>query len=90
MAQPVPAEASFLLASRSLRDSLLEARGDKWGSRLLVYLTPSDAFVAIQGPNRFEPGSMFSSRPAEERAKQMFDEVCAALAVIRALKAALD
>jgi hypothetical protein len=57
---------------------------------VFAHIGPEDVLVAIWGKNRFEPGSMFSSRPAEERAKQMFDEVCAALAVVRTLKATLD
>jgi hypothetical protein len=83
-----PMEAQMLLASRSLRDQLLEARGTAWGSRLFVYLSPTDAFVAISGKDRFEPGSMFRSRPGQERVRLMFDEVCHSLRVMNGLKAA--
>jgi hypothetical protein len=58
--------------------------------RVFAYIGPEDVLVGIWGHNRFEPGSMFNSRPAEARARLMFDEVCAALSVIRTLKSALD
>ena len=58
--------------------------------RVYAYIGPEDVLVGIWGKNRFEPGSMFSSHPAEARARRMFDEVCAALSVMRTLKAALE
>ena len=83
-----PMEAKMLLGSREIKDQLLEARGNAWGSRLFAYLSPTDAFIAINGKDRFEPGSMFRSRPGEERVRQMFDEVCGSLTVMKRLKAA--
>lgn len=84
----VPTEAKMLLGSRTLQDQLLEARGEAWGSRLFAYLSPTDAFIAINGKDRFEPGSMFRSRPGEERVRKMFDEVCSSLTVMKRLKEA--
>jgi hypothetical protein len=83
-----PMEAKMLLGSRTVQDQLLEARGNAWGSRLFAYLSPTDAFIAINGKDRFEPGSMFRSRPGEERVRQMFEEVCHSLTVMKQLKAA--
>jgi hypothetical protein len=81
-----PLEAKMLLASPAVRDQLREARGEGWAKRLLVYLGPTDAFIAIQGGNRFEPGSMFRSRSSEERVRIMFDEVCGSLTLLKRLK----
>jgi hypothetical protein len=83
-----PMEARMLLGSRELKDQLLQARGNAWGSRLFAYLSPTDAFVAISGKDRFEPGSMFRSRPGQERVRMMFDEVCHSLAIMKRLKEA--
>ena len=47
------------------------------------------AFVAATGKNRFEAGSMFRSVSGEQRVRAMFDDVCAGLAVLRGLRAAL-
>jgi hypothetical protein len=58
--------------------------------RVFAYVGPEDVLVGVWGHDRFEPGNMFSSRPAEARARLMFDEVCAALSVMRTLKAVLD
>lgn len=81
-----PLEAKMLLASQLVRDQLREARGEGWTKRLLVYLGPTDAFIALQGGNRFEPGSMFRSRSSEERVRTMFDEVCGSLTLLKRLK----
>lgn len=81
-----PSSALSLLGA-DVRRKLVDLRAI---GKVFAYVGPEDVLVGIWGKNRFEPGSMFSSRPAEERAKRMFDEVCAALSVIRALKAALD
>lgn len=78
--------SALALLDAEVRRRLFELRalGKVW-----AYVGPDDVLVGIWGKNRFEPGSMFSSRPAEERARRMFDEVCAALSVCRELKATL-
>ena len=78
-----PMEARSLLFDSSLRRLLLELRES---GRVLVYVAPEEALVAVHGKDRFEPGSMFRSRPGEERVRLMFDDVCAALTVLRELK----
>jgi len=60
------------------------------GGKVLAYLGPEDVLVAIPGKNRFEVGSLFRSRPGAERVRTMFDEVRAALATLKSVKAALD
>ena len=81
-----PLEAKQLLFDTELRRLLLELRGS---GRVLVYAGPEEALVAVNGKDRFEPGSMFRSRPGEERVRLMFDDVCASLTVLRQLKAKL-
>jgi hypothetical protein len=79
----VPAEARSLF-SPLLRARLLEMRGK---GRIFVYVSPDEVLLAAwDTSNRFEPGSMFRSRPGEERVKGMFDEVAASLTTLRALK----
>ena len=80
-----PHEALALLGT-DVRRALLELRQS---GRVFGYVGEEDALVAVTGKNRFEPGSMFRSRSGEERVKAMFDDVCASLAVLRGLKAAL-
>ena len=81
-----PLEARGLLFDSALRARLLELRKS---GRVLVYVGPEEALVAVAGKDRFEPGSMFRSRPGEERVKLMFDDVCASLSVLKELKARL-
>ena len=81
-----PHEALLLLGA-DIRRRLLEWRQ---GGRVLAYVGPEDVFVAIPGKNRFEPGSMFRAGSGEERARRMFDDVCASLALLGSLKAGLD
>ena len=81
-----PMEAKQLLFDTELRRLLLDLRGS---GRVLVFAGPEEALVAINGKDRFEPGSMFRSRPGEERVRLMFDDVCASLATLRRLKATL-
>lgn len=81
-----PAEASALFADPQLRALFLELRER---GRVFAYVGPSDILVAVQGKNRFEPGSMLRSRGGEERVKLMFDDVCASMGVINRLRAAL-
>ena len=79
--------ASLALLGTDVRRKLVELRTI---GKVFAYVGPEDVLVGIWGKNRFEPGSMFSSRPAADRARRMFDEVCAALSVLRTLKSALD
>ena len=80
-----PHEALALLGSEARRKFL------DWrqGGRVLAWIGPDDALVAIPGKNRFEPGSMFRGRSAEERVRLMFDDLCASAATLRSLKASL-
>lgn len=80
-----PYEAKMLLGA-AIRRQFLEWR---LGGRVLAYVGPEDVLVAIPGKNRFEPGSMFRSVPGEARARAMFDDVCASLALLKSLRASL-
>jgi hypothetical protein len=66
-----------------LRRQLLELRQS---GRVFGYVGPADALVAVTGKNRFEPGSMFRSRTGQERARMMFDDVCASMQLLKRLK----
>lgn len=81
-----PSSAQMRLGSEARRKFL------EWrlGGKVLAYIGPEDVLVAIPGKNRFEVGSLFRSRPGQERVRTMFDEVRAALATLRSVKAALD
>ncbi|HWT12479.1 MAG TPA: DUF3137 domain-containing protein [Allosphingosinicella sp.] len=81
-----PAAASLLVGS-DVRSELLQLRE---GGRVFAYVGAEDVLVAIWGKNRFEPGSMFRARSGQERVKLMFDDVCAAMGVLRRLKSVLD
>jgi hypothetical protein len=81
-----PAEARLLLSDILLRQRLLALRES---GRVQVFVGPEEALVAVGGKDRFEPGSMFRSRPGEERVRMMLDDVCASLAVLDDLKARL-
>jgi hypothetical protein len=81
-----PMEARELLFDSAFRARLLELRKD---GRVCVYAGPEEALIAVNGKDRFEPGSMLRSRPGEERVKLMFDDVCASLELLRELKAEL-
>lgn len=76
-------EARSLLFASELRALLLELRKS---GRVHVFLSPDEVLVAIWGKDRFEPGSMLRSRPGEERARMMFDDVCGSLEVLRKLR----
>jgi len=80
-----PQQAQMVIGA-DLRRLLLELRQ---AGRVLGYVGPEDAFVAATGKNRFEAGSMFRSVSGEQRVRAMFDDVCAGLAVLRRLRAAL-
>ncbi len=79
-------EARQLLFDSALRRRLLDMRQN---GRVFVYVGPTDALVAASGGNRFEPGSMFRSGPAEDRVRSMVGDVCDALATLASLKASL-
>ena len=81
-----PHEALALLGTGA-RQTLLRYR---LGGRVMAYVGADDILIAIPGPNRFEPGSMFRGRSAEERVRLMFDDVSAAQATLRSLRANLD
>jgi hypothetical protein len=79
-------EAKQLLFDTAFRQRLLDMRQ---AGRVFVYVGPDDALVAASGGDKFETGSMLRSRPGENRVRTMLDDVCAALATLRALKAKL-
>ena len=81
-----PSAAQMRLGSEARRKFL------EWrlGGKVHAYIGPEDVLVAIPGKNRFEVGSLFRSRPGQERVRTMFDEVRASLATLRSMKAALD
>jgi hypothetical protein len=81
-----PAEARQLVGPE-LRRQLLELR-EKNG-RVLAFVGPGEALVAVSGKDRFEPGSMFRSRAGQERVKLMFDDVCASFGLLKDLRAKL-
>jgi hypothetical protein len=79
--------AALSLVGTDVRRLLLELRQQ---GRVFAYVGPDDVLVAIWGKDRFEPGSMFRGRPARERVRTMFDDVCQALRTTRRLKGAFD
>jgi Protein of unknown function (DUF3137) len=81
-----PQQAQMLIDGE-VRRLLLELRQ---AGRVLGYVGPEDAFIAATGKNKFEAGSMFRSVSGEQRVRAMFDDVCAGLATLRRLRAALD
>ncbi|HEV2816557.1 MAG TPA: DUF3137 domain-containing protein [Allosphingosinicella sp.] len=80
-------QQAMMVVGTDLRRLLLELRQ---AGRVLGYIGPEDAFVAATGRNRFEAGSMFRSVSGEQRVRAMFDDLCAGLATLRRLRAALD
>ena len=81
-----PASALGLLGTDTRRALL----GLREQGRVMAYVGPDDILVAMPGKNRFEPGSMFRSVAGQARVRQMFDDVCASLGVLRLLKSRLD
>ena len=79
-------EARQLLFDAAFRQRLLEMRQK---GKVFVYVGPADALVASSGGDKFETGSMLSSRPGDDRVRSMVNDVCDALATLRALKAKL-
>lgn len=80
-----PVEARFLLGGMTARRLILELRQ---AGKLFLYVGPEDVLVAISGTDRYEPGSMFSARTGEARVRLMFDDVAAALDIVRKLQGA--
>ena len=78
-----PHEANLLFGSLTTRRLLLDLRQS---GRIFAYVGPTDVLVAVTGPNRFEPGSMFRSQGGEERVRLMFNDVCASLDILKRLK----
>ena len=78
-----PLEAKQLLFDTDLRRRLLDLRES---GRVFAYVGPDEALVAVSGKDRFEPGSMFRSKPGQERVRLMFDDVSASLRILRELK----
>ena len=70
--------------SAEARRLLLELRE---AGKVFLYVGPNDVLAAVTGGDRYEPGSMFSSKAGEERVRLMFDDVCAAMEIVKRLKA---
>lgn len=79
-------QQAMMLIGTDVRRLLLELRQS---GRVFGYVGPEDAFVAATGKNKFEAGSMFRAVSGEQRVRAMFDDVCAGLAVLKRLRAAL-
>ncbi|HEV2866285.1 MAG TPA: DUF3137 domain-containing protein [Allosphingosinicella sp.] len=75
--------AGLSVVGSDVRRELLQLRE---AGRVYVYVGPEDVLVALWGKNRFEPGSMFRSRPGEERVKLMFDDVCASVGILKRVR----
>jgi len=78
-----PEAASLLFGSMTARRLLLDLRQS---GKIFVYVGPTDVLVAVTGPNRFEPGSMFKSQGGEDRVRLMFNDVCTSLDILKRLK----
>jgi hypothetical protein len=82
-----PMEAKQVFFSSDLRRTLLDLRKD---GPVSVFISPEEALVAAySNKNRFEAGSMLRRRAPEERVRQMFDDLAAALVRLKELKARL-
>lgn len=79
-------EARQLLFDSAFRARLLSLAAS---GRTFVFVAPDNALVAATSADRFEPGSMLRSVPGEERVRVMVNDVCAALAILREVKAKL-
>lgn len=77
-------DAAHALLQREVRKQLLGLCRD---GPATAYFGPEDALVAVWCRDLYEPGSMFRGRSGEERAKGMFEDLCASLALMRRLKA---
>ena len=81
-----PNEALAILGSSELRAKLLELRGK---GRMFGYIGPEDILIADPNRNHFEPGKAGKTLTGQERAKFMFDDVCASLSTLKDLAARL-
>jgi hypothetical protein len=55
--------------------------------KVFLFVGPDDVLAAVSGGDRYEPGSMFSSKAGEERVRLMFDDVCTAMETVKRLQA---
>ena len=78
-------EAQMLLGAQ-MRRTLVELRQ---AGRVFAYVGPEDVLVAVTGKDRFEPGGMFGAKPANERIRAMFDDVCASTTMLSRLREAI-
>lgn len=79
-------EQAMLAVGADLRRALLDLRRE---GRVFGYIGAEEVLIAGRGRNRFEPGSMFRAIPGEERVRRMVKDVCAGLATLDRLKAAI-
>ena len=79
-------QQAMMLVGTTLRRALLELRQ---AGRVFGYIGPDEVLVAGWGRDRFEPGSMFRAIPGEERVRAMLEDVCAGLATLERLRAAM-
>ena len=80
------AAGAVALLDAELRALLLGLRAQ---GKVRAWVGSADVLVAVEGGDRFEPGTLFRRRPGEARVRRMFDDVCAALATLGALRARL-
>jgi len=81
-----PGQAEVMLGSSDLRARLLQLRGK---GALFLQISGDETVIAVPGPNRFEPGDMGKKVPGQERARKMFDDLCASLTQAKELSARL-
>jgi hypothetical protein len=78
-----PSARMAFAGSIEARRLLLELRER---GKVFLFVGPDDVLAAVAGRDRYEPGSMFSSKTGEERVRLMFDDVCGALETVKRLK----
>jgi hypothetical protein len=78
----VPAEAEVALGSSELRAKMLELRGK---GRMFAYIGTDEVLIADPNRNHFEPGAAGKKLTGQERARLMFDDVCASLNTLKDL-----
>ena len=86
MKSTAPNDALAILGSSQLRAKFLELRGK---GRMFGYIGPEDILIADPNRNHFEPGKAGKTLTGQERAKFMFDDVCASLSTLKDLAARL-
>jgi hypothetical protein len=79
------AAARMMFGGSEVRRLLLDLRQQ---GKVFLFVGPNDVLAAVHGRNRYEPGSMFSSKAGEARVRLMFDDVCAAMEIVKRLKSA--